>query len=211
MLQSSLHCVTLREPDLGHIGDRGGSRGRVQGVRTPPTRWPAIDSSSTKASDRSRRSCLWLICMWWQGRALNSVVLLIFVLFFSSDCFWNCLFLSTKKCKINNQINICVGLPLTWVFWSLRYDNVMTWQAPSWSPASVQYTHHFPRWLVGEGQEGFLPGNVTVTSKASNLSLRRLALCDVAAIVSRQSISSASLRRARLLNLRYAALRYNSG
>ena len=87
----------------------------------------------------------------------------------------------------------------------------MIWQAPSWSPASVQYTHHCPRWLVGEGQEGFLPGNVTVTSKASNLSLRWLSLCDVAAIVSRQSISSAGLRSARLLDLRYAALRYNSG
>ena len=37
------------------------------------------------------------------------------------------------------------------------------------------------------------------------------AICDVAAIVSRQCISGASLSRARLLNQRYAALRYHSG
>ena len=87
----------------------------------------------------------------------------------------------------------------------------MIWQAPSWSAASAQYTHGFPRRLVAESHGGFLPGNITVTSKASNLSLRRLAICDVAAIVSKQCISGAGLSRARLLNLRYAALRYQSG
>ena len=50
-----------------------------------------------------------------------------------------------------------------------------------------------------------------MTSKASNLSLRRLATCDVAAIVSRQCISGAGLSMDRLLNLRYAAIRYYSG
>ena len=87
----------------------------------------------------------------------------------------------------------------------------MIWQAPSWSAASVQHTHGFPRRLVAESHGGFLPGNITITSKASNLSLRRLAICDVAAIVSRQCISGAGLSMARLLNLRYAALRYHSG
>ena len=56
-----------------------------------------------------------------------------------------------------------------------------------------------------------MPGKITATSKASNLSLRRLAICDVAAIVSRQCISGAGLSRARSLNLPYAALRYHSG
>ena len=56
-----------------------------------------------------------------------------------------------------------------------------------------------------------LPGNITVTSKASNQSLRRLAIYDMAAIISRQCVSGAGLSRARLLNLRYAALRYHSG
>ena len=97
------------------------------------------------------------------------------------------------------------------VFWLLRYDNVMRWQALSWSAASAQYTHGFPRRLVAESHGGFLSGNIMVTSKASNLSLRRLAICNVPAIVSKQSISRASPSRARLLNLRYAALRYHSG
>ena len=56
-----------------------------------------------------------------------------------------------------------------------------------------------------------MPGNITIISKASNLSLCRLAKCDVAAIVRRQSISGTGLSKARLLNLRYATLRSNSG
>ena len=60
--------------------------------------------------------------------------------------------------------------------------------------------------MVAESHGGFLPGNVTVTSKASNLSMRRLANCDVAASVSRQCISGAGLSKARLLNLGYAVL-----
>ena len=56
-----------------------------------------------------------------------------------------------------------------------------------------------------------MPGKITATSKASNLSQRGLAICDVAAIVSRQCISGAGLSRARLLNVPYAALRYHSG
>ena len=65
--------------------------------------------------------------------------------------------------------------------------------------------------LVAESCGGFLPGNITGAPNASNQSLRRLAICDMAAIVSRQCISGADLSRARLLNLRYAALRYHSG
>ena len=95
--------------------------------------------------------------------------------------------------------------------YTLIYDNVMISQAPSWSCASVKYTHGFPGRLVAESHGGFLPGNITITSKASNLSLRRLTICDVAAVVSRQCISGAGLSMARLLNLRYAAIRYNSG
>ena len=67
------------------------------------------------------------------------------------------------------------------------------------------------RRLAAKSHRGFLPGKITATSKARNLSLRRLAICDVAAIVSRQCISSAGLSRARLLNLQYAAPRYHSG
>ena len=65
-------------------------------------------------------------------------------------------------------------------------------------------------WLL-RAMEVCLPGNITVTSKASNQSLRRLAIYDMAAIISRQCVSGAGLSRARLLNLRYAALRYHSG
>ena len=56
-----------------------------------------------------------------------------------------------------------------------------------------------------------MPGNITIISKASNLSLCRLAICDVVAIVRRQSINGTGLSKARFLNLRYPTLRYNSG
>ena len=69
----------------------------------------------------------------------------------------------------------------------------------------------YPRRLVAESHRRFLPGKTTATSKASNLSLRRLAICDVAAIVSTQCISGTGLSRARLINRWYAALRYHSG
>ena len=80
----------------------------------------------------------------------------------------------------------------------------MIWQAPSWSAASAQYTHGFPKRLVAESHGGFLPANIMVTSKASNLSLRRLTTCDVAAIVGNQCIG-------RRRPVRYVALRYHSG
>ncbi len=85
----------------------------------------------------------------------------------------------------------------------------MIWNAPSWSPASVQYTHGFPRRLIAESHGGFLPGNIIVSAKASNLCLRRLSVCDVASLVSRLSVSGVGLSYARLLNLRYAAIRYH--
>jgi len=85
----------------------------------------------------------------------------------------------------------------------------MVWDAPSWSLASPQFIHGFPRRLVAEAHGGFIPGNITVGAKASNLSLRRLAVCDVACLVSRGTISGTGLSKARLLNLRYAAIRYH--
>ena len=148
--------------------------------------------------------------MCWQGRALNLVVFLIFVQFCRNG-FWNCLFLSTENVKLTLKL-----LFVEACYWPESFghlDTTMSWHGklPSWSAASVQYTHGFPRRLVAESHRGFLPGNITVTSKASNQSLRRLAICDMAAIVSRQCIGGAGLSRARLLNLRYAALRYHSG
>ena len=87
----------------------------------------------------------------------------------------------------------------------------MIWNAPPWSLASPQLTHGFPRRLISQSHGGFLPGNITVTAKATNLTLRRLAVCDVACLVSRATTSGAGLSRARLLNLRYAAVRYYRG
>lgn len=87
----------------------------------------------------------------------------------------------------------------------------MIWSSPQWSPASPQLTHGFPRRLIAESHGGFLPGNITVTAKASNLTLRRLAVCDVACLVSRATTAGAGLSRARLLNLRYAAVSYHRG
>ena len=78
----------------------------------------------------------------------------------------------------------------------------MIWEAPSWSPASLQYTHGFPRRLIQAEHGGFLPGNIIVTAKATNLAIRRMAVMDVASLLSRQSIAGAGLSLGRLLNLR---------
>jgi len=78
----------------------------------------------------------------------------------------------------------------------------MVWQAPEWSLASVQYTHGFPRRLIPAEHGGFLPGNIILTAKASNLAIRRMSVMDVASLLGRQSIAGAGLSLGRLLNLR---------
>ena len=87
----------------------------------------------------------------------------------------------------------------------------MVWDVPSWSLASPQFIHGFARRLVAQAHGGFTPGNITVGAEASNLSLRRLAVCDLACLVSRGTISGTGLSKGRLLNLRYAAIRYHRG
>lgn len=87
----------------------------------------------------------------------------------------------------------------------------MIWNAPAWSPSSPQFTHGFPRKLVDASHGGFLPGNVIVSSQASNLAIRRMAICDVASLASKCWLNCAGLSLSRLLNLRCAALRYTSG
>ena len=87
----------------------------------------------------------------------------------------------------------------------------MIWDAPAWSLASPEFTHGFPKRLIVQEHGGFLPGNITVSAKASNLTLRRLAGCDVACLVSQATTAGSGLNRARLLNLRYAAISYQSG
>lgn len=84
----------------------------------------------------------------------------------------------------------------------------MIYEAPEWSLASVQFTHGFPRRMIQAAHGGFLPGNVIVTSKATNLSLRRMAVQDVASLVSKISISSSGLSAGQLVNLRFAAVKY---
>lgn len=87
----------------------------------------------------------------------------------------------------------------------------MIWQSPPWSQATPQFTHDFPCRLVAKSHSGFLPGNVTVTAKATNLTLRRLAVSDIACLVSRGTTAGSGLSRARRLNLRYAAVSYYCG
>ncbi|KAJ7393632.1 hypothetical protein OS493_006619 [Desmophyllum pertusum] len=89
-----------------------------------------------------------------------------------------------------------------------RFGNVMIWEAPEWSPASAQFTHGFPRRMIEAAHGGFLPGNIVVTAKASNLSIRRMTVCDVASLVSRVAIAGSGLSVGHLSNLRYAAARY---
>lgn len=78
----------------------------------------------------------------------------------------------------------------------------MALNAPPWSPASVQFTHGFPRRLIQAEHGGFLPGNIILTAKASNLAIRRMSVLDVASLLGRQSIAGAGLSLGRLLNLR---------
>ena len=83
----------------------------------------------------------------------------------------------------------------------IRFDNVMIWVAPEWSPASVQYTHGFPRRMIEEEHGGFQPGNIILTTKANNLALRRMAICDVASLVSQVSVAGSGLAVGCLINL----------
>lgn len=87
----------------------------------------------------------------------------------------------------------------------------MILSSPEWSLTSVQFTHGFPRKLVEARHGGFLPGNVIVTAAATNHCLRRLAVCDVASLISKCSVAGVGLSYARLVNLRYAAIRYRRG
>jgi len=75
--------------------------------------------------------------------------------------------------------------------------------SPPWSGVSPEFTHGFPRKLLGKTSHGgFLRGNLTVTAKATNLCLRRLAVKDVAANISRQLVEGVGLSLARLLSCR---------
>lgn len=91
-----------------------------------------------------------------------------------------------------------------------RFGNVMIWDSPLWSPASPEVTHGFPRRLIDQQHAGILPGNVIIAAKASNCTLRRMAVEDVACLISRTAINGAGLTLARLLNLRFAALKYRN-
>ena len=51
----------------------------------------------------------------------------------------------------------------------------MIWDAPAWSLASPEFTHGFPKRLIVQEHWGFLLGNITVSAKTSNLTLRQLA------------------------------------
>lgn len=94
---------------------------------------------------------------------------------------------------------------------SSRFGNVMILGSPPWSPTSLEFTHGFPRKLVDDDHGGFLPGNVILTAQATNRCLRRLAVCDVACLVSRLSVEGVGLSYSSLLNLRYAAMSYRGG
>jgi len=78
----------------------------------------------------------------------------------------------------------------------------MIFGAPQWSASSVHFTHGFPRRLIEAAHGGFLPGNVIVAAQASNMAIRRMAICDVASLTSRMSLENSGLSVGRLLNLR---------
>ena len=82
----------------------------------------------------------------------------------------------------------------------------MIMDAPDWSPVSLNFAHGFPRRMVQAEHGGFRPGNIIVTSKATNLALRRMAVCDVASLTSRASIAGSGLATGRLVNLRYVRI-----
>lgn len=86
----------------------------------------------------------------------------------------------------------------------------MIWGSPAWSAASPEVTHGFPRRLIAEEHAGLLEGNIIIAAKATNMALRRLAIEDVACLISKTAISGAGLTLARVINLRYGALRYRN-
>ncbi|KAJ7385995.1 hypothetical protein OS493_012328 [Desmophyllum pertusum] len=62
--------------------------------------------------------------------------------------------------------------------------------------------------MIEAAHRGFLPGNIVVMARASNLSIRRMAICDVVSLVSHAAIADSGLTVGRLANLRYVAVRY---
>lgn len=56
--------------------------------------------------------------------------------------------------------------------------------------------------MIDAEHGGFLPGNIIVAAKATNMSLRRMAICDVASLVSHTSVAGTGLTVSQLSNLR---------
>jgi len=82
------------------------------------------------------------------------------------------------------------------------FDNVMAWDAPKWSDASVHLTHGFPRKLIKEQHGGYVAGNIVCASKVSNEMVRTFAQHDVMAFASGSFISKTGLTVAELTHCR---------
>jgi hypothetical protein len=69
----------------------------------------------------------------------------------------------------------------------------------------VEFTHGFPRKLSARhaSHGGFLKGNVVAGAKATNQSLRRLAIHDIACLTARHVVEGSGLALAKLINLRW--------
>ena len=82
----------------------------------------------------------------------------------------------------------------------------MIFDIKSTSDASVVFTHGWPRARTHHKHQGFLLGNITCMSRASNTRIRSLAKGDVASFVSTEEISAAGLTLSNLLYCRKASI-----
>ena len=84
----------------------------------------------------------------------------------------------------------------------------MVWGAPKWSDLCPNFMHGYPRRLVSAEHGGFLPGNICVAARISNVVMRSSAPGDVAAFCSRQAIANLGLTLSELFLARRSALAY---
>ena len=138
------------------------------------------------------------------NEVLNSVVFLTLVLFCSKG-FRNCLVLSTENEKLTLKSLFVQACHWPESFGHL--DMTMSWYGKH-HRGQLQL-HNIPKATCCWEPRWFLAWDNNIRSKQSESAQAGRLL--VTAIASRQCISSASLSRARLFNLPYAALRYYSG
>ena len=87
-----------------------------------------------------------------------------------------------------------------------HFGNVMVLDAPFWSDAATQFCHGFPRALIKAHHGGYIKGNITCTSKASNEFIRAFAYKDIFSLCPRERLEKTGLTETEALYCRSIAI-----